>query len=87
VIAGLGYRPYEYAAHGKSWADRGKLMDEVLEVMLKAWAGEPFEYRGTIVRVTPTPYTKPHPMLFVGGASKPAARRAAQLGLPAGLST
>jgi alkanesulfonate monooxygenase SsuD/methylene tetrahydromethanopterin reductase-like flavin-dependent oxidoreductase (luciferase family) len=82
VIAGLGYRPEEYAAHGKSWADRGKLMDEALEVMLKAWSGEPFEYRGTTVTVTPTPVTRPHPMILVGGTSRPAARRAARLGLP-----
>jgi alkanesulfonate monooxygenase SsuD/methylene tetrahydromethanopterin reductase-like flavin-dependent oxidoreductase (luciferase family) len=82
VIAGLGYRPEEYAAHGKSWTDRGKLMDEALDVMLKAWSGEPFEYRGTTVRVTPVPMTKPHPLVLVGGTSKPAARRAARLGLP-----
>ena len=31
--------------------------------MLKAWTGEPFEYRGTTVRVTPRPFTQPHPML------------------------
>ncbi|MCU1374353.1 MAG: luciferase, partial [Actinomycetia bacterium] len=82
VIAGLGYRPEEYAAHGKSWADRGALMDEALDVMLKAWTGEPFEYRGTTVRVTPVPVSKPHPLVLVGGTSKPAARRAARLGLP-----
>lgn len=82
VIAGLGYRPEEYAAHGKSWKDRGAIMDESLQVLLQAWTGEPFEYRGTTVRVTPRPLTQPHPLLLVGGTSKPAARRAARLGLP-----
>jgi alkanesulfonate monooxygenase SsuD/methylene tetrahydromethanopterin reductase-like flavin-dependent oxidoreductase (luciferase family) len=82
VIGGLGYRPSEYAAHGKSWADRGKIMDECVDVMLKAWTGEPFEYRGTTVQVTPRPYTQPHPMFLLGGTSKPAARRAARFGLP-----
>src|SRR3954463_13527259 len=76
IIAGLGYRPEEYAAHGKSWDDRGRIMDDSLDVMLKAWTGEPFEFRGTTVRVTPTPVTKPHPLVLVGGTSKPAARRA-----------
>jgi alkanesulfonate monooxygenase SsuD/methylene tetrahydromethanopterin reductase-like flavin-dependent oxidoreductase (luciferase family) len=82
VIGGLGYRPSEYAAHGKSWEDRGKIMDECVDVMLKAWTGEPFEYRGTTVQVTPRPYTQPHPAFLLGGTSKPAARRAARFGLP-----
>jgi len=82
VIGGIGYRPEEYAAHGKSWADRGKLQDEAIDTMLKAWTGEPFEYRGTTVRVTPRPFTQPHPLLLLGGTSKVAARRAARFGLP-----
>ena len=82
VVAGLGYRPEEYAAHGRSWTERGKVFDDALDVLLQAWTGEPFEYRGTTVRVTPRPLTQPHPALFVGGSSKPAARRAARLGLP-----
>ena len=82
IIGGLGYRPEEYAAHGKSWAERGRLMDEAVETMLKAWTGEPFPYRGTTVRVTPIPVTRPHPNLNIGGTSKPSARRAARFGLP-----
>ncbi|MFO1538650.1 MAG: LLM class flavin-dependent oxidoreductase [Actinomycetota bacterium] len=82
TIVGLGYRPSEYAAHGKDWAARGALMDESVDVLLKAWTGEPFEYRGTTVRVTPRPLTQPHPMVLLGGTSKPAARRAARHGLP-----
>jgi len=80
--AGLGYRPSEYAAHRKSWDDRGKLMDEAIDAMLKAWTGEPFEYHGTTVQVTPRPVTQPHPMLFIGGTNKVSARRAARFGLP-----
>jgi alkanesulfonate monooxygenase SsuD/methylene tetrahydromethanopterin reductase-like flavin-dependent oxidoreductase (luciferase family) len=82
VIAGIGYRPEEYAAHGKSWADRGRLMDEAVVAMLAAWTGEPFDHHGATVRVTPRPFTQPHPPLVIGGTSKPAARRAARLGLP-----
>ena len=82
VVGGLGYRPEEYAAHGKSWAERGRLMDEAVDTMLKAWTGEPFEYRGSEVRVTPKPLTQPHPTLLIGGTSKPSARRAARFGLP-----
>jgi len=82
TITGLGYKPSEYAAHGKSWADRGRLVDEALDAMLKAWSGEPFSYRGTTVRVTPIPLTRPHPALWIGGTAKVSARRAARLGLP-----
>jgi len=82
IVAGLGYRPQEYAAHAKSWDDRGALMDEALEAMLKAWTGEPFGYRGTTVRVTPIPLTQPHPFVLIGGTAKASARRAARLGLP-----
>src|SRR4051794_36760740 len=82
TILGIGYRPEEYAAHGKDWDGRGRLLDECVDTLLKAWTGEPFEYRGTTVRVTPTPLTKPHPMIGIGGTSKPAARRAARVGLP-----
>lgn len=82
VIGGLGYRPEEYAAHGKSWADRGKLMDECVDTLLKAWTAEPFEHDGVTIQVTPKPLTQPHPMFLLGGTSKPAARRAARFGLP-----
>jgi len=82
LMLGLGYRPSEYAAHGKDWSRRGELMDEALDVMLKAWTGEPFEYRGTTVQVTPRPLTQPHPFVMVGGTAKVSARRAARFGLP-----
>jgi alkanesulfonate monooxygenase SsuD/methylene tetrahydromethanopterin reductase-like flavin-dependent oxidoreductase (luciferase family) len=81
-VAGLGYRPQEYHATGKSWTDRGRLMDECLETLLAAWTGETFEYRGRPVRVTPRPLTRPHPFFMVGGMSAVAARRAARFGLP-----
>ena len=82
TVLGLGYRPEEYAAHAKDWKHRGNLMDECVDTLLKAWTGEPFDFRGTTVRVTPRPFTQPHPMVLIGGTSKPAARRAARFGLP-----
>ncbi len=81
-VAGMGYRPIEYHATGKSFEDRGRLMDECLETLLAAWKGEPFEYKGQTVRVTPIPMSRPHPLFFVGGMSIVAAKRAARFGLP-----
>ncbi|MFE0452542.1 LLM class flavin-dependent oxidoreductase [Streptomyces sp. NPDC058914] len=82
TVAGIGYRPQEYARAGVDWKQRGRLQDELLETLLKAWTGEEFAYRGRTVRVTPRPGTEPHPPLLVGGSSRAAARRAARLGLP-----
>ncbi|MGW7288019.1 LLM class flavin-dependent oxidoreductase [Streptomyces sp. NPDC054847] len=82
TVAGIGYRPEEYAQFGVDWSRRGQLQDELLETLLAAWTGESFVYRGRSVRVTPRPYTRPHPLLIVGGSSRAAARRAARLGLP-----
>lgn len=81
-VAGMGYRPEEYAAVGMDWEQRGQLMDRCIEVMLAAWGSDPFEYQGAMINVTPKPHTRPHPLFFVGGMSTAAARRAARFGLP-----
>jgi len=82
VTAGLGYRPEEYDMFGADWKGRGRVMDEYLDVLLRAWRGEAFEWRGRRVEVTPRSATRPHPFLSVGGTGRNAARRAARFGLP-----
>ena len=82
IVAGLGYRPEEFEMFGVDRTRRGRILEEHVEVMRKAWTGEPFEYRGTTVQVSPTPYSQPHPLLFIGGSTEIAARRAARLQLP-----
>lgn len=77
VVAGLGYRPEEFAMAGVDRTQRGKLFDEYVGVMRRAWTGEPFEWRGRMVRVTPAPPTPP--LVLVGGSTAKAARRAARL--------
>jgi len=81
-VAGLGYRDLEYHMMDRSFEARGRAMDETITTLLEAWKGEPFEYRGRTVRVTPIPKSRPHPPFFVGGMSKAAAKRAARFGLP-----
>ncbi len=81
-VAGMGYRPEEYAAVGKDWTQRGVLMDRCIEVLLDGWSDDPFEHNGRTVNVTPKPHTRPRPFFFVGGMSPAAARRAARFGLP-----
>src|SRR5690242_2274444 len=43
-IAGLGYRPEEYAMFGQSLSERGRRMEECLTVLQQAWTGEEFVY-------------------------------------------
>jgi alkanesulfonate monooxygenase SsuD/methylene tetrahydromethanopterin reductase-like flavin-dependent oxidoreductase (luciferase family) len=80
-VAGLGYRPEEYAMFGRSMRDRGRRMEECLAVLRQAWTGEEFVYDGRTVRVTPLPLSAGGPTLMYGGGSAAAARRAARLGL------
>jgi alkanesulfonate monooxygenase SsuD/methylene tetrahydromethanopterin reductase-like flavin-dependent oxidoreductase (luciferase family) len=80
-VAGLGYRPEEFEMADVDRTRRGRLLEEYVGVMRQAWTGEPFEWRGRTVRVTPTPVTKPHPMMMIGGSTEKAARRAARLHL------
>jgi alkanesulfonate monooxygenase SsuD/methylene tetrahydromethanopterin reductase-like flavin-dependent oxidoreductase (luciferase family) len=76
-IAGLGYRHEEFEMAGVDRKQRGKLLEEYVQVLRQAWTGEPFEWRGRRVRVTPKP--KAPPFVLVGGSTEKAARRAARL--------
>jgi alkanesulfonate monooxygenase SsuD/methylene tetrahydromethanopterin reductase-like flavin-dependent oxidoreductase (luciferase family) len=81
LILGAGYRPEELAMFGREMDERSQLLEEGLEVLRAAWTGEPFEYRGRTVRVTPRPARPEGPGLLLGGSTRAAARRAARLGL------
>jgi alkanesulfonate monooxygenase SsuD/methylene tetrahydromethanopterin reductase-like flavin-dependent oxidoreductase (luciferase family) len=80
-ICALGYRPEEYAMFGRDIRQRGKRMEACLAAMKQAWRGEPFEYEGRRVRVTPRPLTPGGPALFMGGNAPEAVRRAARFGM------
>jgi alkanesulfonate monooxygenase SsuD/methylene tetrahydromethanopterin reductase-like flavin-dependent oxidoreductase (luciferase family) len=80
-VMGLGYRPEEFEMADVDRSKRAPLFEEYVDVMRQAWTGEPFEWRGRTVRVTPTPITKPHPTMMIGGSTEKAARRAARMQL------
>lgn len=71
TVAGIGYRPEEYALFDVEWSRRGRLQDELLETLLKAWTGEEFAYRGRPVRITPRPFTDPHPSSWSAAPPRP----------------
>jgi alkanesulfonate monooxygenase SsuD/methylene tetrahydromethanopterin reductase-like flavin-dependent oxidoreductase (luciferase family) len=81
-VAGAGYADHEFEMAGVDKKRRGTMLEEAIDVMRRAWTGEPFEWQGRTIRVTPTPVTQPHPMILIGGSSEAAARRAARLRLP-----
>lgn len=78
TTVGLGYRTVEFDSLGVDFSRRGRLMDDLVERMLAAWAGTENITTGT--------YTKPHPPLYVGGGSRATARRAARFRLPLSLA-
>jgi alkanesulfonate monooxygenase SsuD/methylene tetrahydromethanopterin reductase-like flavin-dependent oxidoreductase (luciferase family) len=80
VVLGLGYRAEEFEAFGVDYRRRGDICEEHARVLRQAWTGEPFEYRGTTVRALPVPRTPGGPLMFIGGSTARAARRAARLG-------
>lgn len=78
VIFGAGYVPSEFAMFGKSLKDRGKLLDEGIEIILRSLSGERFELNGRPVFVRPLPVQDPHNIIMAGGGVPASARRAAR---------
>lgn len=75
-----GYVESEFLTFGRKLSDRARVMESIAPFMRKAWSGEAFEHDGRTVRVLPRPVQRPHPPIFMGGASNAAARRAARHG-------
>jgi len=82
LVIGAGYVPSEFAMFGVEVSERVQRVTKAITTLRNAWTGEPFEYSGRTVRVTPAPYRPGGPGLMMGGSSEGAARRAARLGIP-----
>jgi alkanesulfonate monooxygenase SsuD/methylene tetrahydromethanopterin reductase-like flavin-dependent oxidoreductase (luciferase family) len=78
VVAG-GYVHEEFAMFDVPMNERGSRVTETVTVLKAAFSGEPFEYRGRTVRLTPAPFRPGGPSISLGGSSKPAAERAARI--------
>jgi alkanesulfonate monooxygenase SsuD/methylene tetrahydromethanopterin reductase-like flavin-dependent oxidoreductase (luciferase family) len=81
LIVGAGYVREEFAMYGVPMKERVARVTEVVSTLRAAFSGEPFEYRGRTVQVTPAPFRPGGPTITLGGSSEPAARRAARLGV------
>jgi alkanesulfonate monooxygenase SsuD/methylene tetrahydromethanopterin reductase-like flavin-dependent oxidoreductase (luciferase family) len=81
VIFGAGYVPSEFARFKVSLRDRGKLLDQGIDIILRALRGERFEADGREVFVRPLPVQAPEDILMAGGGVAASARRAARFGI------
>ena len=82
---GVGWMAEEFALLGESFHDRGRRMDEYLQLMKILWTEEHPHFDGEYFQVAncgfaPKPVQKPHMPLWVGGESQAALRRAARFG-------
>jgi len=80
---GVGWMKDEFDILGQSFRNRGRRMDEMIEVMRALWAGGMVEHHGEFydfdrLRMSPAP-KEPIPILM-GGLSEPALRRVGRLG-------
>ncbi|WP_164857273.1 LLM class flavin-dependent oxidoreductase [Sphingomonas crocodyli] len=75
---GIGTQPADFQAFGADFTKRGKTMDALIPFLRTAWSGEPFDYRGTTVRLRPLP-VQSHVPINLGGVTPAAIDRAARL--------
>ncbi|MEP0324112.1 LLM class F420-dependent oxidoreductase [Bauldia litoralis] len=81
---GVGVKPEEFEACGEDFGNRGKRVDEQIDVLRKLWTSDLITYEGEYHRIedggiNPLPIQRPIP-IWIGGISKAAIRRTAQLG-------
>lgn len=78
---GAGHVEAEFAVLGVPFAERGRLTDEAIDGIRRAWAGEFSTWGTTELGQRPRPRQQPAgPPIWVGGSSPAALRRAAVRG-------
>jgi probable F420-dependent oxidoreductase len=82
---GAGWSADEFSVSGQSLEERHRYTDEYLRVLRELWIAEEPSFAGKYYQIPksiflPRPLQKPHPPIWIGGNSKRALRRAAELG-------
>jgi alkanesulfonate monooxygenase SsuD/methylene tetrahydromethanopterin reductase-like flavin-dependent oxidoreductase (luciferase family) len=80
ITVGMGYRPHEFEMFGLDMGKRLALQTRALDTLKKAWGGQPFEYEGRTVRVTPPGVQPGGPKIYMGGSTDKSAIRAGKGG-------
>lgn len=80
---GIGWNAVEYEALGEEFGNRGRRVEEQIELMRRLWERPVVTFEGRYHRVTaaginPRPVQQPIP-IWIGGSAAPAIRRAARL--------
>src|ERR1044071_5874196 len=82
---GVGWQESEYEALGENYHDRGKRMDEAIQLLRAYWTDEQVNFDGSHYRVTamamePKPPQGRHLPIWIGGNSEAALRRVGRFG-------
>jgi probable F420-dependent oxidoreductase len=82
---GAGWVAAETAMLGVPFAERGAMTDEYLRAMQELWTSPAPAFKGKYTQFSdlvfePKPVQKPHPPIWVGGHSRAALRRTAEIG-------
>ena len=84
--AGVGWMEEEFELlNTEPFAERGAVTNEYLRAFIELWTKDDPKFEGKYVNFSditflPKPVQKPYPPIWIGGQSKPAIRRAAQIG-------
>ncbi len=91
LIVGLGrgssFNIYDYQGFGIDHHEAQSRLEEVEEVILKAWTSEDFEHHGRywnlkVPMLRPRPYTQPHPQLIRAASGEASLLELARRGRP-----
>jgi probable F420-dependent oxidoreductase len=82
---GVGWQESEYDALEEDFSNRGKRMDEAIRLIRSYWSDEQVDFAGnyysaTAMAMEPKPPQDGGPPIWIGGGSKAALRRVAELG-------
>ena len=81
----VGWNPVEFDVQGEDFSNRGKRIEEQIEVLRALWTNEVVTYEGTWhtikdVGINPLPVQRPIPIWFGGGLSDQVIERVGRMG-------
>ena len=83
---GRGYQKKLFSAYQISSRNKRQLFEESLEKMMSAWVGNPLRVEGQNAKndtyLSPLPFQKPHPPIWVAAFGPKGLEQAGRLGLP-----